>query len=1529
MAGNKVKRSGVAYTAKSAAARHKRPCRSAPATPANEDLLFVRQTVHKRHVWTAKAVWDAVTEDVAGRTLSIEGYQVQLRATDASGEAVETNLQTKRASANGDDFSVDAGSAPTSGHARLIDNSGSDRIKKVLSGLTAGVEVRVEFMARRSSGTAISVTCSIRDTTAGATVATKNGSPDSTRHSRLIATMAFTPTAGHTYEARVEYNSGSGVAKFDQVRWHDAGSAAVWDQFVHGDDPDHALFRGIPNPKSWFYQMRVRALNRIHGGRCWSAWTDWTTAQIPTDDDTTLGPPAPDGLILEMKRDAPQTNPWRARCIWNETPHWVEPDGDSREGASRYQVVFQTAASDGGTVMHTRHTTVLATEDGTVAETSFFGIKGKRWYRFKVAAVDADGNVGAFSSFTSWSSPHGAPADPTSVSVDNPTPRKLVVSWTPPSDDTDVAKYRVVVIRQGGGGTTVKTAYVSRNTTEYHYNITAAEYAAHPTANYRAEVTSIEDDYFSDVDDVSTGTQTGDSGTPVSNGADVPNNAVWTNAEVTTTDGPITDGDPPSAVSAAPTLHAGPRWIAAHWDAVSNNDPVTYEVHVSETSSFTPDATTLVGELAGTVTFIRTANADGDPLAYGVLYYVKVIAKDADGSASASPANDPGIELDPNVADDIAAGSITVDKLAAVLIITNALKTAETGRRVNIDDTGITLVDSDETVLVSLPTDADSPASFQGELLAESLTATGAAEFRSASNTLTKDAVLTLLAGQQAPAAAPTLSTDYQSVAIAPTEAEAASERSAFGYDPASGYLYYVWNEGLTAPHHFVRVDPATGAEVDRTTMSLVGDYSSMQGGMVHIGSYWYGIAISNLGTPDFLIWDDSGNKPSGTPTSRNFHSDWTGWFMPHVATDGTDLYVCQSDTTPIGGTTKAQFLRYTVSAKTAPSLVSTRLSSNTGPGSADIVGYYRGSGDFGAARNVVVTRLSSTVRVYDTANPSAAQSNSNWTAAFTPNTWSGFAFDGTNFWHLSTSGQAMYKYSLFVAQSGTSDVYWAAFTWYDSDSTGGTHETALSPRASITWANRKRLSVSWPTIPDSGGTDDADNVRIYLKENATDPGSTFASYYRQGGGASGTQVYKYQYSTGTVGSQDTAFPGGGGGSIKPYDDDTQGGELFAPLLGSGDGFVPRGAIMMWPLSRTPTGWLRCDGSAVSRNTYEKLYDALTYGVTRTTPTVRAVGTVANGTGDVAPGLPAGNTAGDLLLCFVEHDGANGQPSMTGWTHSGATSSTTGTRIDVFYKIAAGGDATTVTDCGDHTQARIVGITGGTWDSRYTSGVYVNPVKLLGAAANATGVTFPTGSTLNDNAMVFMAASGATPDASGTTEFSSFADASLAGVTERVDNTCADGNGGALFVGTGTLATAGSVGTATVTAATSTPHAAVGFYIDGAQALSGGFADGDKATTFTLPTFSDRIPVGVNTLPLGTNAAQAHSTAGNHNHDGHGAAIPDHATATNTTTGGGGTRVTGGSHSGTHAGEGGHTHDSHGVTTGLPPAQVVYFIIKT
>lgn len=71
-------------------------------------------------------------------------------------------------------------------------------------------------------------------------------------------------------------------------------------------------------------------------------------------------------------------------------------------------------------------------------------------------------------------------------------------------------------------------------------------------------------------------------------------------------------------------------------------------------------------------------------------------------------------------------------------------------------------------------------------------------------------------------------------------------------------------------------------------------------------------------------------------------------------------------------------------------------------------------------------------------------------------------------------------------------------------------------------------------------------------------------------------------------------------------------GDVIGPTGATGatgadgpDGVSPTGAVMMFAAALAPTGWLLCDGSAISRTTYSALFTAIgtTYGIGNGTTT--------------------------------------------------------------------------------------------------------------------------------------------------------------------------------------------------------------------------------------------------------------------------------------------------------------------------------------
>ncbi|NNE47552.1 MAG: hypothetical protein HKN37_12935 [Rhodothermales bacterium] len=142
----------------------------------------------------------------------------------------------------------------------------------------------------------------------------------------------------------------------------------------------------------------------------------------------------------------------------------------------------------------------------------------------------------------------------------------------------------------------------------------------------------------------------------------------------------ITDGLVPSGTAPTPTLTSGPGYLFAKWDHGTNDDQLTYEVHVHTTNDFTPlgGGNTMVLETTSNFAFIRNQSAaiGGGPLNYAVTYYVKIVMKDLDGECPnysvQDSANVPRVEttdIEPlhittALIADAAVGTLQVDDAA-------------------------------------------------------------------------------------------------------------------------------------------------------------------------------------------------------------------------------------------------------------------------------------------------------------------------------------------------------------------------------------------------------------------------------------------------------------------------------------------------------------------------------------------------------------------------------------------------------------------------------------------------------------------------------------------------------------------------------------------------------------------------------------------------------------------------------------------------------------------------------------------------
>lgn len=219
-------------------------------------------------------------------------------------------------------------------------------------------------------------------------------------------------------------------------------------------------------------------------------------------------------------------------------------------------------------------------------------------------------------------------------------------------------------------------------------------------------------------------------------------------------------------------------------------------------------------------------------------------------------------------------------------------------------------------------------------------------------------------------------------------------------------------------------------------------------------------------------------------------------------------------------------------------------------------------------------------------------------------------------------------------------------------------------------------------------------------------------------------------------------------------------------------------------------------------------------------PTYRASGTFTAAAATCTAPMPAGVVANDILVLVVETENeavslgtANGFVEVTNSPQSAGTAATDpANRIAVYWKRAAGGDASPITtDSGNHQTCQIhafVGVrtTGNPWN--ITAGGN-------DTAANDTTANIPGATTTADDALVVLV-QGTSFNGTSTAECGAATNADLASILERTDNTNTSGLGGGHCLITGQKALQGAYTTTTLTLANTSFKGAMSVALEGA-----------------------------------------------------------------------------------------------------------------
>lgn len=540
------------------------------------------------------------------------------------------------------------------------------------------------------------------------------------------------------------------------------------------------------------------------------------------------------------------------------------------------------------------------------------------------------------------------------------------------------------------------------------------------------------------------------------------------------------DGLPPAA-SPAPVLIGGIGVLHVRWAAIANVDPVTYDVHLSLTPGFTPTPATKVLETTATAATIK-ADPAGAPLVYSTTYYVRIVARDLDGSAaagaeasgSAVQITSPDIAVGSIVSDLIASNTITADKLSAVLILAGAIKTAETGQRVEVDAGGVRLIAQDGTTLVDLPTQAGEEATFNGQILAAALEVLGNATYRGV-GTLTPGASFVLSLSVPNPTTSPTLNQLHDTVAFT----NGVRTRVGLSWD-ATASTYWTTEEYVSGGVERVRAVEYNASGVQQRSVDLItatgsSGYYLEGGGAVRVGTRVY--VVGRYYTDVGLVVSQWRIIALDQATLASLGSGIIGSgnnARPSIASDGTNIITAQTN-----GSGVIQFQKWTLANNPATSggLI-TSTGKTFGDNNVECMGFaVAESGWWVAALDHSSTGgIDSGAHKYSTAGAYVA--NTFFESYGAGDIW-GLAHDGTRFWSVDTAFNRLVKHTNWDWTTA-SPLYWVGYSWYNN---GSAAETLVSPRASIQMRRRSKMVVTTPAFPAG-----VDRARLYMNIGATEP---------------------------------------------------------------------------------------------------------------------------------------------------------------------------------------------------------------------------------------------------------------------------------------------------------------------------------------------------------------------------------------------------------------------------------------------------------
>lgn len=431
-------------------------------------------------------------------------------------------------------------------------------------------------------------------------------------------------------------------------------------------------------------------------------------------------------------------------------------------------------------------------------------------------------------------------------------------------------------------------------------------------------------------------------------------------------------------------------------------------------------------------------------------------------------------------------GKLTTGSLTADITLSSTVSTRPdgTGSGVDLGPFGLATYTPNSMPRTVLPTDPALPDQFKGMIEAESATFTGGVSFApGSSSTVERGAVFTLASGVTDPLQAPSVTIDWESLAL-PT---------------ANHGMGLVWKDskwwtaewsGIGAAY-LVSYHPTTGGEVDRILLTG-GDGYIPGGGLAWNGTNWYVLGQSQTDFNWYLLrYNTSGVLQNGSLYAMFDTND--GWYYAQYNISKFSIAYRASTGNIVIGQYDTSSSAYALDHRdpTSCAHISYSFTPNVSGFGIPVGGLAFGNFDYGSERMALTSRNNGTVWIFNTSTTIYAYSATESFPAASGQT-TGLAYDGSNFFvsRIFPGVSTIYKHTALTWIATADGNWWVPYTWYDSNATGGNHESAMSPAANFTMKKRARFTITTPAIP-VGGADDPDSVRVFVGRGATLPART------------------------------------------------------------------------------------------------------------------------------------------------------------------------------------------------------------------------------------------------------------------------------------------------------------------------------------------------------------------------------------------------------------------------------------------------------